>query len=178
MGLFEKPTIEKRISKSGKEIEEKISYAHKAYEFLRNIDINQFNHNNFATFNECNFKADFAKFILNENNISKILEIERATPGFIAKCYNNFEKVQATHTSNKGNQHQLKPTVEKFVNYFNDNKFSNVEDMKDLALYLGEYYDSQETFELAKKIIKLQKQQKVKSNITNKNVIEQKLERA
>ena len=179
MGLFKGTVSEKRISKSGNEILENVNYSHKIYELLKSLNLYEQKFSYFEEFKKlnCKFKPEFAKFVFDKDNFSRLIDMELMSLGFIAKCYDKFEQVQKTNSSNKGSQRQLKPTIEKFYNYFDKQKFNDTLGYEELADYVGEYYDSQETFELAKKIIKKQKDNNVPKNITKNSVIEQKQEK-
>ena len=56
------------------------------------------------------FKKEFADFFM--QYFDDLIEKESDSPDFIAKCYNEFEEVQKTNTSDRGSQRQLKPTIE------------------------------------------------------------------
>ncbi len=177
MGIFKKPVIETRISKSGNEIKETVNYAHKAYEFFRQLDFSMAR-GYFSGINSFKFKPDFVKFLTDKNNTKGILEQEAISAGFIGKIYNKFEEVQETNKSHKGSQRQLSPTIEKFINFFSENKFKNVgEGEKEFASFIGKFYDDQEVFEAGKKVLEWQKQNNIKSNITSQSIIEEKIDR-
>ena len=93
-------------------------------------------------------KPEFTLFYL--NNFDELHKIQQFDYNFIAKCYNEFENVQKTNTSNRGSQRQLKPTIEKFVDYFKENKYMGVTDEnKNISTTIAPYFDSQEAFDRA-----------------------------
>ena len=107
----------------------RIDYAQKVCEFLREeIRKDNFNFaemaNHFRNMEMHGFKKEFTDFFL--SNYSKLKIVEDDYPGFISRCYNEFENVQKTNTSNRGSQRQLQATVEKFVEYFSQVGYANV----------------------------------------------------
>ena len=94
---------------------------------------------------ESKFKPEFTDFFLTK--FDEMLKIEKYNYGFIAKSYNNFEEIQKTNTNNHGSQRQLKPTVQKFYDYLNKNKFENVNDEnKHIATAISPFFSNQQTF--------------------------------
>ena len=92
------------------------------------------------------FKREFTEFFMKD--FDELLKQEKENPGFISKCYNSFEEIQKTNTSNRGSQRQLKPTVEKFVDYFNVSKFDNVTpETKYIADAISPYFSDQDNFD-------------------------------
>ena len=169
LGLFQYPLYEMHISKSDKIITEKIDYAQKAGEFLKeNIskEIIKINHFNYILnkLENIGFKRDFALFVLQEDNFKSIIKEIQKNKDFLSNVYNHFEEVQATNTNKNGNR-ILKPTVSKFISYFNENKFENVDDYTDISKEIGKFYDDQKYFEEAVEIRKEYEEKKIKPNI-------------
>ena len=94
------------------------------------------------------FKRDFTEFFM--SNFDKLMLAETVRRGFVARCYNEFEEVQSTNTNNHGSQRQLKPTVEKFIDYFDEKKFSGVtEENRNIARTISPYFGEQSIFDEA-----------------------------
>ena len=110
------------------------------------------------------FNREFTDFLL--ENLDELIKEDNYQIGFIARCYNEFEEVQKTNTSNRGSQRQLKPTIEKFVDYFKENKFYGVtEETAEIATTISPYFSNQATFDRAVSIAKEKERNKVKNNI-------------
>ena len=169
LGLFQYPLYEMHISKSDKIITEKIDYAQKAGEFLKeNIskDMIKINHFNYILnkLENIGFKRDFALFVLQEDNFKSIVKEIQKNKDFLSNAYNYFEEVQATNTNKNGNR-VLKPTVSKFVSYFNENKFDKSNDYADISREIGKFYDDKKYFEEAIEIRKIYEEKKINPNI-------------
>lgn len=153
LGGFRKPEIETRINKHGNMVEKQVDYAQMVKEIFNEVFFkSQFITNNIKFICEPmhleGFKREFSKFIINRENLIEMLKEEKNRFGFIAKCYNHFENVQKTNTSNKGSQRQLKPTVEKFKEYFRENAFSGITDeTREIAETIAPFTANQDTFE-------------------------------
>ena len=97
------------------------------------------------------FKKDFTEFFI--KNFDEIMEAEKNNEGFLVRCYTEFERVQRTNTNNRGSQRQLKPTVKKFLEYFDENKFVGITDeTKPIADKIAPFFSEQTTFNYAVKI--------------------------
>ncbi|MGN1227672.1 MAG: hypothetical protein ACI4TX_03420 [Christensenellales bacterium] len=84
----------------------------------------------------------------------------------VTKIYNNFEKLQSNNTSNKGNQKQLKPNLQKFKEILSKAEFHYTnEEEKVLALELSKFFNSESTFKEACKILELFKEQNINESI-------------
>lgn len=117
------------------------------------------------------FSPEFTDFFIDK--FDELLKIEAKNYNFIANCYNHFDEVQATNTNNHGSQRQLKPTVEKFYNYFNRDKFKNItENNKNIATTIAPFFDNQETFDDAVKINEERVKNKTPNNILNFHLTE------
>jgi hypothetical protein len=110
------------------------------------------------------FNKEFTDFFI--NNFDELMNREIFQQGFIARCYNEFNEVQKTNTNNRGSQRQLKPTVQKFVDYFKENKFLGItEKTRPIASTLSPYFKKQATFENAVKIFEEKAEGQVPDNI-------------
>ena len=166
-------------SKSGKTKTQQIDYAQKAREFLKDriadasLPLRYFNRT-FDSMKPYGFKQEFADFFLNKNNFEELMEEERHEDGFIARCYNEFELVQSTHTSQRGSQRQLAPTVEYFKQYFTKNKFSGVtpETLK-IATTVSQYFTKQKDFDKAVEIDEERKKKRIPDNILGDEIIQE-----
>ena len=120
------------------------------------------------------FKPEFTKFFLNKTVYPQLVEELKRDNLFIKKCYEEFDEIQITNTSNKGYQRQLKPTVKKFVNAFIDNTYIGVTDENfDIASTLVPYFDKQETFEKALAIKEEKERLGTGNNILDEHLEEQ-----
>lgn len=129
----------------------RVDYAQKSSEFLRLLDdrniCKTFEFKNiFKDMKIQGLKPEFVDFFMKD--FDKLYEQEKLNPGFLARCYNEFEKVQKTNTNHHGSQRQLKPTVEKFVDYFKENKFSGIvdENTQIISDTISPYFSNQEQF--------------------------------
>lgn len=180
LGLFEMPSVETRVSKRGNVIINNVDYAQKTGEFLKVmldnkiLDISSMYYN-FKTMNNDGFKRDYAIFMMDKGNFERLMKFNFDNKDFISKIYNHFEKVQLTNSNDRGSHKFLAPTVEKFVSYFNENKFKDIEDENVLSAELGKFYDDQELFEYAKSIKKEYNEKKISPNIVSVNLEEKSL---
>ncbi|MBQ8424632.1 MAG: leucine-rich repeat domain-containing protein [Clostridia bacterium] len=102
----------------------------------------------FETMKADGFKKDFTDFYL--GNLRELMSENIFYREFISRVYNQFEEVQATNTSNRGSQRQLKPTIEKFRNYFRGSIFKGVTpETQQIADTVSAYSNSQYTFDKA-----------------------------
>ena len=149
--------------------DKKIDYAQKVVGFLlerfRKNELSMFELKKiFIYMNNDGFKPEFVEFFM--SNYKSLLENEENSQSFISRCYNDFEKVQKTNTSNRGSQRQLKPTVEKFVDYFKKNKFASVNEYnKPISDAISPYFNKQKTFDMALKIDNERVKQKTPNHI-------------
>ena len=172
-------TTVKTVSKSGNKKIQEIDYAQKTREFLKDkilsgvLPLARFN----AMFEDMElkgFKQGFTDFFLNKNNFDELMIHERLYPGFIAKCYNEFEAVQAAHTSQRGSQRKLAPTVEFFYKYFLVNKFNGItEETKAIAATISPYFSSQADFDNAVNIDNERKMKKIADHIIGEEIKEE-----
>lgn len=157
----------------------KIDYAQKVGEFfLEKMAKTKFKidglFQKFETMEINGFNHEFTEFIL--NNYDSIIENKKLEPDFISKCYNKFDEVQKTNTSNRGNQRQLKPTVEKFIDYFKIGKFNNVTpENKAIAETLSPFTSRQSSFDNAVKINQERIDNKTPNNILGVHLKEEKV---
>lgn len=177
--LNSSPTVVKSISKSGNEKTQQIDYSQKAREFLKDrfldgsLSIDKM-HSMFDSMLPLGFKQEFADFFLNKKIFEELMVQERAESGFIARCYNEFEKVQAAHTSQRGSQRQLAPTVEFFKQYFLENKFEGVtSETEAIAKTISPYYSKQEDFDKAVQIDQERREKNIPDNILGEETIQE-----
>lgn len=171
LGGFVYSVDDTHISKRGNLQKSHINYSQKVGEFLRQMidkDILKIG----TLYNACKamrldgFKKDFSDFFMQEDNLVALLQEEASAPGFIARCYNDFEKVQATNSSNRGSQRQLKPTIKKFISYFVNNRYEGVtRDSRAIANILSKYDVNQEHFNLAVQIDHERKEKHIPDDI-------------
>lgn len=99
------------------------------------------------------FDEEFVSFFM--SNYKELIEEEKRKSGFIQRVYVNFRQISATTTSNKGHQRKLKVTMEKCRNYLNEIKFDDIKpNEKEFARVIGEWFDDNRIWELAKDIYK------------------------
>ncbi len=160
----------KKNNKFGIIKEKMIDYSQIVTEFLKEkICKNKFDFNLssriFSSMEARGFNQEFTIFFL--ENFDNLMQEAGNNPDFIAKCYNYFEEVQATHTTNKGDQRQLKATFKKFKDYFNVNKFVRVtnEHQRLIAKMLSKYHSSQSVFDNAVSIDQERKKNHVANSI-------------
>ena len=156
LGGFNLPEKFEEKTKKGLCIRE-IDYAQKVGEFIKENFGNDKLLNAkiaFRTFNSFNvdgFKKEFTDFLLQKDNLETFL---RKGSNYFSVCYNNFEQIQDTNTSDKGSQRQLKPTFEKFDQFVNKKDFTNIsEENIELAHIVSSYLYTQQDFNEALKII-------------------------
>ena len=121
------------------------------------------------------FNKEFTEFFI--KNYDALMEAEKYKTDFIVRCYNEFEEVQKTNTSNRGSQRQLKPTVEKFKEYFADKKFYGLtEETQGIADAISPYFKEQSSFDTAVSIEKERKLKGTPENILGMHLTEKTLE--
>lgn len=148
----------------------RVDYAQKSFEFLKLLDEREICKtyefkNIFKDMKLQGLKPEFVDFFMKD--FDKLYEQEKLNPGFLARCYNEFEKIQKTNTNHHGSQRQLKPTVDKFVDYFTENKFSGIVDEKTQAISdtISPYFNNQLHFDNALAINKERISNKTPNNI-------------
>lgn len=158
LGAFEPPIV--------KENGKKVDYAQKVVEFIKEkVDLTKLFHL-FSNMEIEGFKPEFTDFFLKNYGTQELTDEEKLTPGFLARCYNEFEEVQLTNTNNHGSQRQLKPTVKKFKSYFITDKFRGVtEENAPIAETVSVYFDNQRTFDRAVEIDKQRQKHRVRPHI-------------
>ena len=168
LGGFDKPFVDE----NGKIVD----YAQKVANFLlEKIKKDKFKWSEVPyaveNMNIMGFKREFTDFFM--QNFDEIWDEDYVHKNFFAKCYNEFEMVQKTNTSHRGSQRQLKPTVEKFKQYFRQVGFSGVnEGNKNIAETLKPYFLDQSTFEHAIAIDCERKRNNVPNGLTEKTLSE------
>jgi hypothetical protein len=116
------------------------------------------------------YNKEWADFLMNKDNLLKLIELEYKQPGFIARIYNNYEKIKEFGRSNKGRQHYRKVTIDMCLNYLDNGEFVGVdENSVDVASAISYYTNDQHTFDEAKKIhyeyLKLKEEGKIEDHI-------------
>lgn len=130
----------------------------RACEFLSNAFENKklsmhMIHGSFESLKFKGFNKEWSEFFFNKENFEKLLELEKEETGFIAKIYNNFEKIKEFSRSNRGSQRYRKITIDMCKKYFVSVKFENVdEDNLDIADELAKYTRDQSSFDKAVEI--------------------------
>lgn len=157
LGGFAQPFTEKKITKSGNEVEREIDYAQKVCEFIKErlAENSFFNPKIIAKcFNRTRadgMKREFTDFMLEENNF---MEMIQKGASYVTQVYNEFEIIQKLNTSKKGRQRKLKPTFKIFNEYINRKQFEGVtEENKNLAEVISRFYMRQKFFEEALSIL-------------------------
>lgn len=96
------------------------------------------------------YDPEFAQFFF--ENYQELIQREKNSSGFIERIYDNFNDIKRTSTSDRGDQRQLKVTMQKCINFFTKNKFKGVEPKyQDLANLISEWYDNDQDWQNAKK---------------------------
>lgn len=169
--LYNLGAMNKPVTLGGKTVD----YAQKVTEFLLEkirkgeTTEEKLNDPTFQLLDGSGIKPEFTEFFL--QNFDEMFETQKEIPGFIARCYNEFEKVQKTNTSNRGTQRQLKATVKKFRDYFNENKFIGIDsETRQIAEILSPYFDEQSIFNDAVAI----NSERIRNNTPN-NILGEKL---
>ena len=168
LGGLEKPIIDE----DGKTID----YAQKVVNFLlEKIKKEQFELKDATTmFQDMEvhgFKRGFTDFFLKD--FDRLTEEDYIHEGFISRCYNEFEAVQKTNTSNRGSQRQLKPTIEKFKQYFRQVGFKGVTpDSEKIANTIMPFFSSQRTFDQAVEIDEERKRKQTPDSLLSKPLSE------
>ena len=165
LGGFSKPVTEERISKKGNPVSVTVDYAQKVGEYFKALS-NLTDQEQLLLAKEIRnvtpvkFNPEASKFLLDIKNTREIIMAIEGNEkirygGFLRDILSNFNEVQETNKSRKGSQRQLAPTVERFVEYFNENKFSGVkEEDRELAKFLSKFYVDQSNYDTAIEIKK------------------------
>lgn len=130
----------------------------KAGEFLNNaFDKGFFNsysmHGSFESLKFKGYNKEWSEFFMDKKIFSELIELEKECTGYMARIYNEFEKIKEFGKSSRGNQKYRKITVEMCKNYFAESSFENVnEDNKDIAETISYYTRNQESFDEAVRI--------------------------
>ncbi len=93
---------------------------------------------------------------------------------FLGICLENYNKVQKTNISKSNGP--LKPTLDKFVDYFSETKFGDIEseDDKVLAKELAKFYSQKETFRKSKTVFKTFNERKIAESLVSENIRKEK----
>ena len=180
LGVFSTP-----INKNGKTI----NYSQIVSEYLlsrldksglisaRDLDITARNLGRlFASANTDGLKPEFTDFFISNFDELYFGTLDRKFPcgiDFIANCYNYFNEIQKTNTSDRGSQRQLKPTVKKFVDYFETNAFEGItEETREIADTIKPYFSKQQSFDHAVNIHNEQITNQIPNNILSSHLSE------
>lgn len=147
----------------------------KACEFLVNafaksdFSIYSF-HGSFESLKLNGYNKEWAEFIMDKKNFSKLVAIELDHNGYMARIYNYFSEIKEFGRSNKGSQRYLKVTLDMCNEFFAGVNFNGVNgDNKDIAKVLSPYTHSQRTFDdavaIRKEYLLLREREKVDSHI-------------
>ena len=174
LGGFTHPFTEKRVSKSGREIEQTIDYAQKVCEFVKEKLSDEGIMNakivgkSFYRTNPDGLKREFTDFILDKDNLEQIIKKGHY---YLTKVYNDFEVIQRINTSKKGRLRRLKPTFKVFDEYVNQKDFQGVtDDNRELAELIAKYYMRQNFFDESLKILDEWKREGGKKQILKKPI--------
>ncbi|MBQ9853517.1 MAG: leucine-rich repeat domain-containing protein [Bacilli bacterium] len=100
---------------------------------------------------------EFIKFFI--ENYNELIELEKSKTGIITRIYNAFRDISKTSTSHRGEQRQLKVTIDKCLDYFLSERFEGVtEENKELAYLLQKYYSESYALQIGEKIIRQSKE--------------------
>ena len=157
-----------KISKKGNEQDNSIDYSQKVAEFIkRQIKDKSINWSAILANMELDgFKKEYSDFILKDDNFVELMKREIVYPNTIARSYNEFDDIQRTNSSNKGNQRQLKPTVKVIVNYFLQNRYNDITpETEKIAELFDKFKINQRGFDIAKEINQTRKQNHIPDNI-------------
>ena len=161
LGALEPPTINEK----GK----KVDIAQKVVEFIKEkVDIKKLN-GSFLQMDIEGYKPEFTEFFINNYLSPEMYEAEKNHANFLSRCYNEFEEVQKTNTSNRGSQRQLKPTIEKFESYFIADKYKGVtSENQEIATTISPFFTNQSSFNRAIEIDNKRKKRNIRNNILKK----------
>ena len=87
--------------------------------------------------------------------IKELMEKTGEYPKVIGLSLSRYNEVQQHNTSENAKHRQLRPTAQKFIDYFNVDKFSNVESKEDedIAKEIGKFYSRQYVYDTAKAVM-------------------------
>jgi len=112
------------------------------------------------------FKKDFTDFFL--ENFDEFIAEEKNRYGFVARSYAKFEEIQKTNTSNRGSQRQLKPTIKKFKEYLEENRYDGItEETRPIANTVSPFFGSQTIFDRAVGVMEEKKMKNTPDHILN-----------
>lgn len=147
----------------------------KACEFIANImekDLIKFNHihGSFDSMHFDGYNKDWAEFFMNTKNFEQLIDREKYSSGFMARVYNEFNKVKEFGRSNRGSQRYRKVTVDMCIEFFNRSHFTGIDEInRDIAKELGKYTRRQpaldEATEIRKEFLRLKEIGKIREHI-------------
>lgn len=161
MGVFDKDLSQKSSELLNELVDNKLLTMGKVYRFVGNITLKEIDEEMIRTITD--------RRISFFNDICLQSKVE---DGFIGKCLENYKLVQSSHTTNKGSHRTLKPTLEKFVNYFSIDKFNGIMDDRDMdiAIEIGKFFDDNSTFEKAKKVFNDFKEKRIPNSLISEDL--------
>lgn len=96
---------------------------------------------------------EFIKFFI--ENYNELVLLEKNKTGIITRIYNTFRDISKTSTSHRGEQRQLKVTIDKCLDFFLAKRFEGVtEENKDLAYLLQKYYSESNALSIGEMVVK------------------------
>lgn len=99
-----------------------------------------------------NLDKEFIDFFI--ENYKELITLEKLTSGFISRIYNSFEEIKKYSSSNKGEQRNLKVTIQRCQNFFLLKTYHNVTDENIvLARALARFFDDEKLLDIAISIL-------------------------
>lgn len=161
LGIFDKELSQKSTELVASIIQNGIIQSFNVEKFVGELTLNRIDKEMIKTITDSNVKFFYDACVYSKGN-----------KGFLGKCLKYYELVQETNTTNKGSHRRLKPTLNKFINYFNLGKFDGVttKEEEDLAIEVGKFFDKQEIFDRAKKVMSMFKENEIQESIISESV--------
>jgi hypothetical protein len=120
------------------------------------------------------FKKEFTDFFL--ENFDEFIAEEKNRYGFVARSYSKFEEIQKTNTSNRGRQRQLKPTIQKFKEYLEENRYDGItEETRPIANTVSPFFGAQVIFDRAVGLMEEKKMKETPDHILSVPLKEEKI---
>ena len=87
--------------------------------------------------------------------LKELIEKTGEFPKVVGLSLSRYNEVQQHNTSENAKHRRLRPTAQKFIDFFNVDKFSNVENKADeeIAKEIGKFYSRQYVYDLAKVVM-------------------------
>lgn len=127
-------------------------------------------HGSFESLKFSKFNKEWAEFIMNKQNLQKLVVLEKEQSGYMARICNNFEDIKEYGRSNRGDQHYRKVTIDMCKEYCSKVSFTGISTSSiDIIETIRHYTRNQESFDNAKSIrekyLILRSQGKIKDHI-------------